>query len=163
VCVSYLAPASRIQQLQEQLQAEAAAETAATTAAPPAACAGSSSHTGGDGSSSSSNSGARWCTAHNALLASVLRAFSQLPGCAGLPHDVSVAVDMRRRVPCALAAAPAAAPACAADPHHHQRQQQQPLERAVGNFFASAIAEDCDLQQHSRAQMAQALHAAVQR
>jgi hypothetical protein len=33
----------------------------------------------------------------------------------------------------------------------------------VGNFFASAIAEDCMAQQCSRAQLAQALHAAVHR
>jgi hypothetical protein len=33
----------------------------------------------------------------------------------------------------------------------------------VGNFFASAIAEDCVAQQCSRAQLAQALHAAVHR
>jgi hypothetical protein len=33
----------------------------------------------------------------------------------------------------------------------------------VGNFFASAIAEDCLVQECSRAQLVQALHAAVHR
>lgn len=120
VRLSYHVPPARVQQLKQQLLAEAAA-----------------SSSGG------------WCTAHNALLASVLKAFGSFPGRQGLPHDVSVAADMRCRLP--------------EEQVQLLGQQQQQLQTAVGNFFASAIAEACVAQQCSRAQLAQALHAAVHR
>jgi hypothetical protein len=127
VRLSYQVSLERIKQLKQQLLAKAAP------------------------SSSSSNGSSRWCTTHNALLVSVLAAFGRLPSRQGLVHDVSIAADMRDRLP-------------AAQLQLLGPQEQQQLGIAIGNFFASAIAEDCCLSGgSSRAQLAQALHAAVNR
>jgi hypothetical protein len=146
VRLSYHVPLHRIQQLKQKAAAEV-------------------TH-GRAGVINGSNGGASWCTAHNVLLASVLTAFGSLAGRQGLPHDVSVAVDMRGRVPSQTLQLV----------HHMdtyntrqqgqqqgQQQQEPQLDCLVGNFFASAIAEDCVPDKSSRAKLAQALHAAVNR
>jgi hypothetical protein len=150
VRLSYLVPASCVQQRKQQAAAEATRGGAADT-----------SVSNGD-SYGGSNGGSSWCTAHNVLLASVLKAFGALAGRQGLPHDVSVAVDMRNKLPSQTLQL-----INHIDPHNTQQQQQQEQEpelgRLVGNFFASAIAEDCVPESCSTAELAQALHAAVNR
>lgn len=67
-----------------------------------------------------------WCSTHNIILARVLQAFTILPLRQQMLHDVSVAVDMRKRVP-----------------EKYLSGKQQQLQRSIGNFFASAIYEGC--------------------
>ena len=111
-----------------------------------------------DNSSSSGSTGtatrqdpSRVFTSHNVLLAAVVRVFCSLPGRAGVPHDVGIAADMRGRVP----------------PQYCQQQQQKEEQRklagAVGNFFCSAILEDCVAQEYSLGELVQRLHDALHR
>jgi hypothetical protein len=128
----YFVPRGRVQQRKQQLSAEAA----------------------GDAGSNGSSAGSGWCSAHNVLLASVVQAFIGLPGRQGLPHDVSIAADMRSRLPVQQ---------LQSQQRQERQQLVQDLQCAVGNFFASAIAEDCVAQQCSKSQLAMTLHAAVRR
>jgi hypothetical protein len=134
VRLSYFVPQGRVQQLKQQLSAEAAGDA-------------------GSSNGSSSSAGGGWCSAHNVLLAAVVQAFIGLPGRQGLPHDVSTAADMRSRLPVQQVQLG----------EQEQQQLAQDLQCAVGNFFASAIAEDCVAQQCSNSELALALHSAVSR
>lgn len=91
-----------------------------------------------------------WCSTHNVLLARLLQAFVTLPGRQDLLHDVSIAVDMRQRVPHQYL-------------QHLDLRQQRVLQHSIGNFFASAIYEGCNgADGLSDWQLAQHLYSAVQ-
>lgn len=83
----------------------------------------------------------------------ILQVFASLQGRPGLPHDVAITADMRARCPAAsLQGAP-----------QQLLQRLGQLKGAVGNFFASAMLEDCEVERWSLGQIAQQLYAAVQR
>jgi hypothetical protein len=85
------------------------------------------------------------CSSHNVLLAKVVQLFSSLPGRPGVPQDVSVAVDMRGRL------------------LQQAAVEQQQLRNAVGNFFASAIAQNVVAETMSFGQLVLSLAQAIKR
>jgi hypothetical protein len=133
--LTYQVSSARIQQLKQ----EAAAMGHLSS---------SSSRTDGEGTSFQQGPG-RIFTTHNVLLAAVVKVFCGLPGRAGVPHDIGIAADMRGRVPSQYC--------------QHQEQQQRHLAAAVGNFFCSAILEDCVPEGVTNGKLVQQLHDALHR
>lgn len=94
-----------------------------------------------------------YVSSHDALIAYAARAFARLPGRSQLPHDVAVAVDMRRRLP-----GPALLPSAALPTGSHES-----LPDAIGNFFGTAILEGALPADAPLSSLAAGLRAAIMR